>query len=190
MNITKEHRSTLRTFQAVTPSGVRARMLSMAGSSTARGLRGLVRGLKNVSLFLLDSNVKRRGVRLGPSVRLRAINAGMRKFAQVIATTFRCFRLRDKKRLTIVDSVTKAGKLKITPTCSTAGQFRGACVSTLRRLTRVRGLGVHFASVHPKFMSASLLGSNGECPLLVGPEGMTARVVQTLGHGRQIMIIS
>lgn len=189
MNVTNEERRTLRTLRTATPSQVVARRLSIARRATALRLRGLVGGLKNVSLFFLDSNIKRRGQSLRPSVRLGATHAGMRKFAHVIATTFGCFGRGNSKRVTIVDSVTNAGKLNITPTCSTAGHFRGACVRTLTRLTQVRRLSVRFASVHPKFITASLLGDKG-CPVLVGTSHMTRRVVGTLERGEQMIIVS
>lgn len=188
--MTNEHRPTLRSFRHVTPRRVGVRSLSIARTSTTRGLGALVHGLNNVSLFLLDSNVNFRGPRLSVSVRLGATHAGIRKFAHVISATFSCFGRRNNKRLTIVDSVTKAGNLNVTPTCSTAGHFRGACVSTLRRLSRLRGLGVHFASVHPKFITATLLNSNGRCPVLVGTSGINRTVAHTLGHGHQAMVVS
>lgn len=189
MNITKHERRRLRGVQLSTPKRMYARAVSIAHRSTPFSLRRLVAGVKNVSIFLLDSNVNGRGLSLYPSVRLRATTAGISKFVQVIGTTCRCFRRRNGKRVTIVDSVTNAGKLKSTPTCSTAGQFRGACLSTLSRLTRVGGLRVSFASVHPKFITAPLLGSSG-CPLLVRTPCITSRVMETVSQEGEMTIVS
>lgn len=190
LKLTNQHRRGLGRLRRLTPRHVRVQTVSVYRRSTASHLLRLVRRVKNVSLCLRYSNVNRRGCRLTPRVRLHALRAGNAKFMHVMATTFHCFTRRGEKRLTIVDSVTKAGKLKTTPTCSTAGHFRGACVSTLRRLTRVRGLPVQFASVHPKFMTAKLLGSNGRCPVLVRARGITHRVIYTLRGGGHVIIVS
>ncbi len=146
-----------------------------------------------MSLCFRDSNVNFRGPTLSLGGRMSAIRAGTINFAQVVGAIFGCFRRRPRagKRVTIVDDVTNAGKLKTTPTCSTSGQCVGRCLRYLYRLYSVGKLGrVHVRSVHPKFIHAPLLKSNKHCPLRLGTGGMTGRVMHGVRGGGSVVAMS
>lgn len=179
----------LEKLRAEAPDQVEIEPLNVTRDDAPEHLARLIDRLGGMDIYFHSSGIGSRNTELRPDIELATLRTNGEGFVRMVTAAFGYFRSRGKGRIVAITSIAGTRGLGSAPAYSATKRMQNTYLDALEQLARMEGHDIRFTDIRPGFVATPLLSPTDHYPLLMKPEKVARRIMQSLRKPRRRVVI-
>lgn len=179
----------LEKLRAEAPDQVEIEPLDVTRDDAPEHLARLIDRLGGMDIYFHSSGIGSRNIELRPDIELATLRTNGEGFVRMVTAAFGYFRSRGKGRIVAITSIAGTRGLGSAPAYSATKRMQNTYLDALEQLARMEGHDIRFTDIRPGFVATPLLSPTDHYPLLMKPEKVARRIMQSLRKPRRRVVI-
>lgn len=179
----------LERLRAEAPDQVEIEPIDVTRDDAVEHLARLIDRLGGMDIYLHSSGIGSRNIDLRPDIELATVRTNGEGFVRMVTAAFGYFRNRGGGHIAVISSIAGTRGLGAAPAYSATKRMQNTYIDALEQLARMEGHDIRFTDIRPGFVATPLLAQTDRYPLLMQPEKVARRIMQSLRKPRRRVVI-
>lgn len=179
----------LEKLRAEAPDQVEIEPLDVTRDDAPEHLARLIDRLGGMDIYFHSSGIGSRNTELRPDIELATLRTNGEGFVRMVTAAFGYFRGCGGGRIVAITSIAGTRGLGSAPAYSATKRMQNTYLDALEQLARMEGHDIRFTDIRPGFVATPLLSPTDHYPLLMKPEKVARRIMQSLRKPRRRVVI-